>query len=314
MLASSLLQRKSEAIPPRPPRKRSIFVDLFLSGQQLAIITSIMKKFVLGARLGFLSLIIFSVAAPPLLAASSANVSRSYSADSVIKPGSIVSLQKNKKNAIELAHTDNAQRILGVAVEKDDSLIAVEPGDNTVQVASSGSAPVLVSTINGDIKVGDTIAVSPFEGIGMKSEPGNRIVGLAKDSFSASSEGAATVQVADNDGVIRTIKVGYVRLNIAVGLDDGTQSIANLTGVQKFVRSLTGHTVSTPRIIVSLVIALLTLAALAVLIYSAIYGSIVSIGRNPLARNAVFRALWHVVWMASLTVGLALLLIYMLLR
>jgi hypothetical protein len=89
---------------------------------------------------------------------------------------------------------------------------------------------------------------------------------------------------------------------------------AGLSGLQRFARSLTGHEVSTPRIVISLVIAILTIVAIIVLMYAGIYGSIVSIGRNPLARVSIFRALSRVLAMALLAFVVAFGFIYLLLR
>lgn len=246
-------------------------------------------------------------------AASSANVSKSYSSSVAIPAGSIVSLSQTNQNSVEPSNTTNAKRAIGVAVQESDSLIAVDSDSTTTQVATSGTVTTLVSNVNGTIKVGDSVAISPFDGIGMKSAIGERVIGLAQTAFDGTQNGTVTKQVTDKNGRTNSIRVGYVQLSIAVGLDDGVDS-GTSTGLQRFVRSLTGHQVSTPRIIISLVIAVCTLVALIVLIYSAIYGSIVSIGRNPLAKNAIFRALWHVVWMATITVATALLLMYFLLR
>ncbi|CAN5390577.1 hypothetical protein BH09PAT4_BH09PAT4_09080 [soil metagenome] len=247
-------------------------------------------------------------------AATSANVSKSYTSRSIIAAGSIVSLSQTDGDTVELADTSNSKRTIGVVVKDNDSLIAMNSGKmmNT-QVATSGIVTTLVSDVNGSIKVGDQVAVSPFGGVGMKSALGERIIGLAQTAFNGSGEDVTTREVKDKSGDSHSIKIGYIQLGVAVGLDDGTDG-GTMTGLQHFVRSLTGHQVSTPRIIISLVIAICTLAALIVLIYAAIYGSIVSIGRNPLAKNVIFKALWHVVWLASITVAVALLFMYLLLR
>lgn len=248
-------------------------------------------------------------------AATSANVSNSYSSKSIISAGSIVSLSQTDGDTVELADTSNSKRAMGVVVKDKDSLIAMNSDAmmmNT-QVATSGIVTALVSDVNGAIKVGDQVAISPFGGVGMKSALGERVIGLAQTAFNGSGDGVSTREVSDNNGNSHTIKIGYIQLGVAVGLDDGVDG-GTMTGLQRFVRSLTGHQVSTPRIIISLVIAICTLAALVVLIYAAIYGSIISIGRNPLAKNVIFKALWHAVWMASITVAVALLFMYLLLR
>src|SRR5580658_8665210 len=106
--------------------------------------------------------------------AASANISHSYSDTSAIPNGSIVSLDSSNPGYVQLANTNNASRLLGVALNSKDSLLAVDPtsATHTVQIATSGSVNTLVSTVNGNIAVGDQISTSPFNGIGMHTIAG----------------------------------------------------------------------------------------------------------------------------------------------
>lgn len=265
----------------------------------------------LAAGLG-LSLLLVGVIVPA--GASSANISHSYHATNSISDGSIVSLDKDQADYVEAANSDNGSRLLGVAVASDDSLLAVDAGSGLTQVATSGNANTLVSTVNGPIKVGDQIAVSPFSGIGMKSVAGAHIIGLAQTAFDGTSDDAVSKQVTNKSGKTSEVKVGLVRISIAIGTDTSASSGPQLSSLQRLAKSLTGHTVSTARVVVSIVIALVAFIALVVLIYASIYGSIISIGRNPLAKFAVFRTLGSVLGMAALTAVVASFTIFLLLH
>ncbi len=245
--------------------------------------------------------------------AATASVSRSYSSASPIEPGNIVSLTTLQSKTVTLANTSNSDNIIGVVVALDDAIIEVDPSETKVQITSSGLANVLVSDVNGDIKIGDKVAVSPFDGLGMKSGTGERIIGLAQSGFDSGSETLTTVDVKDKSGNSKKLRVGRVQINVVIGNDDAAGD-EKLTGLQNFVKSLTGHTVSTFRLLTSLVIGILSLLALLVLVYSAVFGSIISIGRNPLAEGSVFRALRSVLFLAVLVVAVALVFIYLLLR
>lgn len=245
--------------------------------------------------------------------ASSANISHSYHATTAVQEGSILSLDPDKTDFVQLANVTNGSQLLGVAVNSDDSLIAVDAGESTVQVATSGTASALVSTVNGDIKVGDQIAVSAFNGIGMKAKSGSHVIGLAQTDFNSGSAGT-TRQVTNEAGVSKDIRVGYVRLAISITVNNTSSGVPQPNALQKLAKSLTGHQVSTLRIVLSIVIAIVALIALISLIYGAIYGSIISIGRNPLAKHAVFRSLGSVLVMIVLTAGIAAASIYFLLR
>jgi hypothetical protein len=248
-----------------------------------------------------------------LAATSSKDISQSYESTSDLQAGSIVSAMPTNADAVIATNTENADKLVGVVVEAGTSLLAVNPDRNKVQVAKSGSVSVLVSTVNGAIKNGDRIAPSPFSGVGMKAIGSGYIVGRALASFNNNSKGATRQQVTDKTGKLQTVTVGYVQIDLNPKFDADVGS-DGLNGVQQWVRSLTGHTVSKPRVIVSLVVAAATIIAVVILMYASIYGSIISIGRNPLARQSIFRALAHVLLMAILIVGIAFMLIYLLLR
>jgi len=264
---------------------------------------------------GFLALLITGLVIVGHSAASGAAGNISYGFNASTRPtlGSLVSLDSKQSNSISLADTSNATKLLGVVVSGNDSGIAVGVASNTVQVATSGTAQTLVSNINGDIKTGDWVGVSPFSGIGIKAMPNSMAVGIAQAGFNDSSKGTVTEKVTAKSGVSSEIRVGYIPVNIAVTNTNQITS-ANQNVIQKIVKTLTGHTVPTIRIVLSLIIAISALVILVTLIYASIYGSIVSVGRNPLAKYFIFRALSRVIAMAMLTAVIAGLAIYFLLR
>lgn len=246
-------------------------------------------------------------------AASSANISHSYHATTAVKYGSLVSLDPKHSDYVIPANVDNGSQLLGIAVAENDSLIAVDSMSGAIQVATTGIASAFVSTLNGDINVGDAVGVSPFNGVGMKAEPGSRVIGLAQTGFSASTQGATTEKVTDKSGHARTVKLGYVRVNIAISTEAAASS-GTSNGLQRFVKALTGRTIPTERIVLSMAVAIVALLALITLVYASIYGSIVSIGRNPLAKYAVFRTLGAVLGLALMTTLLSGVIIYFLLK
>ena len=241
-------------------------------------------------------------------AASSANISRAYKSTVSIPNGSLVSLNKSKTDYVEPANTSNGSLLIGVAVKSDDSLLAVNASDTTIQVATSGTASVLVTDLNGPIVVGDQIAVSPFDGVGMKQKAGSRVIGLAQTDFDANGVGVQTETVTDKSGKSKQIHIGFVRVNVGAGVTStasGAISDANLNALQRIAKSITGHQVATWRVIISLIIVTVAAAALITLTYAAIYGSIISVGRNPLGSHNVFKTLRSVLAMALLTALLA---------
>lgn len=245
--------------------------------------------------------------------ASSANISHSYHSVTTIKNGSLVSLDPERSDYVLPSNTDNASRLLGVAVASDDSLLAVDPTDGQIQVAINGNANALVSTLNGDVAVGDQIAASPFNGVGMKAEPGSHIIGLAQTTLNKGTAGSSQQTITDKSGRKHEVTVGFVRVSISVSTANiGAQERIN--SLQRVAKSLTGRTISTARVIVALVVVVVALIALITLIYASIYGSIISIGRNPLAKYAVFRTLSSVMMMVGLIAVIATLTVFLLLH
>lgn len=257
---------------------------------------------------GTLVFFIFNLTA----AALSANFSRSYNSDGTIPIGSIVSLDSERQNYVQPANTNNGLKLIGVIVNANDSLIAADVTPGKVQVATSGNASTLVSTLNGDIHIGDQIGVSTLSGVGMKAQAGSRVIGLAQTAFDSHTEGAKAQKVTDSSGKTVNAYIGYVKVGVAVSTKNTED--ANVNSLQKALQSFTGHIVSMPRIIISILITLVAFIVLITLTYTSIYSSIISVGRNPLAKYAVFRTLRSILAMTLLTTILASVAVYMLLK
>lgn len=265
--------------------------------------------------IGAACLLLLYVSGGWVAAASLGNVSHGYAASDTLPEGSLVSAIPAKSGAIELASTDNAAQLLGVVVDVDTSLVAVESTKTQAQaqVATNGRARVLVSTLTGSIRAGDQIAVSSIEGVGAKAKPGDHVIGIAQSSFSAASSGATTQSLTDATGQTTQVSVGAVLADIAAG-SATTDSAERLNGIQKVAKSLSGRTVPTYRILLSLLVAVISFGVLVSLVYGAIYAGIISIGRNPLAKIAVFRTLSAVLLMVLALAALAVAMIIFLLH
>lgn len=245
--------------------------------------------------------------------AASPNISRSYDSGKSISAGSLVSLDPGRDGYILEANTSNSASLIGVVVDSNESLVAIDPGKSKLQVATSGSALALVSSVNGDVRVGDQIGASPFTGIGMRADQGERIIGLALSDFSSKTKGARSERVVTKSGREQNIYVGLIRVSIVPGTSSEQQS-DKLSALQKAVQSLTGRMIATWRILASLVILTGALILLVTLIYSAIYSGIVSIGRNPLAKYSIFRALGSIAVMSVGVIIVTILSIFLLLK
>src|SRR3989338_8136512 len=123
------------------------------------------QKFVrllVGVYVSILTLVIF---APSLLATT---VSQGYSSSKSESVGAVVSHSKTGENQIEDTTPENESRMLGVVASGNNALLDIQPKGSNIAIAVNGDAEVLVTDINGDIKTGDSLIISPLSGIAMK--------------------------------------------------------------------------------------------------------------------------------------------------
>ena len=236
------------------------------------------------------------------------SLSKSFNSIGAINNGYIVSLDSLNSNTVQLATISNQSNIVGVVVDPNQSLLAVNPTQNTIQVATEGSTYVAVTNLNGSIKMGNQIAVSPLNGVGMLAYPGSKVVGVAQENFGANSKGREFT-IRNKAGSKVRVKVGFIKILILIGSTNNSSSLVG--GVQNFTEALVGKSISSLKIIVSLIIASLGVVSIITIVYSAIDGTIVAIGRNPLARKNIFRVLRNVSFFAIIVLILSLLSIYL---
>ncbi len=247
---------------------------------------------------------------PLTVYAAGTSLSKAFHYDGNVPPGSLVSVVSNKPNTVETSNQTNASDLIGVAIPNNQSLIEVNPSHGTLQVATEGSTYALVCDLNGDISVGDQITVSPFNGVGMRANTGSSVIGIAQSSFNAKSS-LKSINVYTKSGRKQTIKVGYVKILILIGY---AKSPSVVNGLQNLTEALVGKPISITRVIISFIIAVLGLVSIITIVYASIDGTIISIGRNPLAKNNVFRILRSVSYFSVIILVLCVVAIYLLLQ
>ncbi len=219
------------------------------------------------------------------------SVSQSYTADDALPLGSLVSLKKDTADHVIPSLTSNAENLFGVVITEDGSLLTLKnPQGKQVQIATSGTVPVIVSDVNGVIKQNDHITASPIAGVGMKATANVRIIGIAQGDMKVTSEGKQ--EYTDKDGHKQTVQLGQVPtlVNVSYFFKEPEKSVIP-TAIQNVANSLAGRQVSTVPIIISGAIFLVTIIVVMSLIYSMIKSSIISIGRNPMSQAAVYRGI-----------------------
>lgn len=247
--------------------------------------------------------VIFSV---PLVAAAKVDsaISQGFTSQEDLSVGSLVSLTENAANGtVQAANTSNGVRLVGVTSKQ--SLIELSGGAREVQVVIGGSSYALVSDINGEVKRGDKIAPSPLSGVGMKATESTQVLGTVEQDFSEANQ-VSTQQITDKNGTEHTVKVGLVTTQVNVAFYQKPEDSASFlpSFLRKFANQVVGHEVAPIRILIALILLIASFGGVAVLLYSSVSSSIISIGRNPLSADAVHKGIFEV---AALAIGILLL-------
>jgi hypothetical protein len=226
-------------------------------------------------------------------------LTQGYGADQLLQRGMIVGLKPDDPRKVEPINSDDYDRVHGVVIGANESAVLLGRDDEKVYVASGGRFPTLVSNQNGNINVGDYVAVSSLAGIGMHAgdvEP--VILGKAIETFDGSNKDdvTSTVIVKDNNGNERTLALGIVMVDVSIGKNPLLKSNDTLPDALKRASEfIAGKPVNPIKVYISMAILIIATAIAGSLIYSAVRSSMISIGRNPLSKKAIMRGLFQVV-------------------
>lgn len=226
-------------------------------------------------------------------AESTAAISQGFkTTETDLAAGALVSLTSGSQNTIQLSNTDRVNQLIGVI--GDRPLIELSNNDKEAQVVISGTTLTLVSDINGDIKTGDKITASPINGIGMKANASSLVVGTAQSDLGAVTTTQKTVN--DKRGQPQTVKIGAVpvQINVTYYVAPQDKNAFLPPFLQSLANSVAGKEVSAVRVLIASIVLVFGFISIAVLLYSSIRSSIISIGRNPLSEGAVRKSLFEV--------------------
>lgn len=272
----------------------------FFGGQQRTR-TQVLLASLLSVGLTLVSPAVFAITA----------ISESYTTKDQLSIGSLVSVQDDQTDIVMASDSKNVDNLLGVVIASGSSLLTFSSGqDGQVQVATSGTLPVLVSDINGPIARGDHVTASPFKGVGMRASSNVRVIGIAQGAMTNTKEET----YKDASGSQKKVKVGEVPVlvNVAYYFKEPEKTLVP-AALQNIANSLAGKEVGTVPILISGAIFLIMLIIVASLIYSMIRASIISVGRNPLSQSAIYRDLVQLSGLVLGILGVGLVAIYLVL-
>ncbi len=248
-------------------------------------------------RIGWITGAVFAVL-NALVPVALASVSQGFATTTQITPGSLVSLDATAAGTVDPADPSNVNRLFGVVVPTSSASISLSGSNSTgqVQVVTTGTAQVLVSTQSGNIASGDFITASSIRGVGQKATTQTRVIGIAQAAFSATSPNVTMQTLKSSDGSQQQVAVGEIPIVISVASynGNGSQSYTVPGWLQNLSNNLAGKAVSPIRIVLAVLILISVVITVSVLLYAAVRNAIIAIGRNPLARSSIFRGLLQV--------------------
>ena len=239
--------------------------------------------------------------------------------DPSAKQGMLMSMSANADVA-EPASDKNAQSLLGILAPPEESL-TLKPGD--VNIKKDGVANTLVSTVDGDIKVGDRIKPSTLVGIGSKAEGPNWIVGIAQASLDSKTEGAIKSEVTDNTGAKREVyiaqipvlvNVTYVNENSSAGEQSKNEDSIIPSSIREVANKIAGREVNTAAIVASAALIIVGLFLAAQLVNNSTRAGFAAIARQPLSKSVIVTKVTQAFVIAGVIVVATLLVAYLILR
>jgi hypothetical protein len=246
------------------------------------------------------------------------NVAQGYQSDQQLQKGMIVRVSKTDTKKVEAVTQSDVEDIFGVIISSGEATVTLSnPGANQVFVATSGQYDVLVSTQNGAIKPGDYITVSSLDGVGMKAASAQSLVlGKAITAFNGMSDTETTATLNGSNGKV-TVKLGHIAVDVSVAHNPLYEK-QDQAGVPKILSKaaqlVTSRPVSAFRIYASLMVMGVSLIIAGAILYAGVRTGMTAVGRNPLAKQTIFRSLIQVTLMSLIVFAIGVFAVYLLLR
>jgi hypothetical protein len=265
--------------------------------------------------------VIFGLRVMPVYAAtpSTESIASSYGTDGTLRQGMIVGLKPGSTTKVVPLSRDRMREMLGVVITASDAPVTLSGETSVAQVyvATSGQYNVLVSNQNGPIHAGDYVSASSLNGVGMKAEATDQVVlGKASQDFAETKSRETSVATLKSNGGSTTVVVGLVTVNIAVGNNPNVgHGTGDLPGfLQLSSNNIAGKPVAAARVYLSLAVLLITAFIAGSLAYGGVRNTVVSIGRNPLAKRSITKGLLQIVLVSVIIFIIGLFAVYLLLR
>lgn len=215
-----------------------------------------------------------------------------YLLDKSVRQGMLVSLSKNP-DTVQPANTDNASSLVGV-ISPNDGNFDVQNGQ--VNVRTEGVTDVLVTTISGNIQVGDRISPSSIVGFGAKQTQSGWIAGTAQGSLSPSTPHAIKTTVTENNGKSRTVYAASIPVLIKVAYipeTAQTQDSALPANLQRLANTIAGRNASVMAVVFGFLLLITGFVIAALITTASVRNGLNAISRQPLAKPHIVRQMFR---------------------
>lgn len=242
-----------------------------------------------------------------------------YSAESPLTIGTVVQLSSKDDKQVKPAVQAQLQNMFGVVVDRNVLPLSVSNDGlkNETFVAVSGTYNTLVSTQAGPIKSGDYLTLSSVEGVAMKAGTEEKtVLGRATAPFDGKGITVGTTTLKDDSGKQITVQLGSIptTINIQRNPNEKSTKVEVPDVLKRIGQQIAEKEVNPIRIYLSLAITVLSVITAIVIIYSGIRNSLISIGRNPMSKKSIFRALLEIILTSILVLSIGLFAVYLLLK
>lgn len=242
-----------------------------------------------------------------------------YDSDKPLDDGTIVQLTGKNADSVKVATQAELPNMFGVTIDPAQLPLRISSGvrKNEEFVAVSGTYNVLVSTQGGTIGAGDYVTLSSLNGIAMKAGTEEKTVfGRAAAGFDGKGVALGTATLKDSAGNTRKVTLGSIPVTIDIRSNPNTKTTK--VNVPSFLErvglAIAEKEVSPVRLYISVAIATISLIAAIAVLYAGVRSGVISIGRNPMSKKSIFRAILQVILTSLLILIVGLFAVYLLLK
>ncbi|MFZ1360710.1 MAG: hypothetical protein WAS27_01605 [Candidatus Saccharimonadales bacterium] len=243
-----------------------------------------------------------------------------YAADTPLDIGTVVQLTGEDGSRVIAATKKDLPQMFGVVIDRNtlSFTITSESLENEVFVAPTGTYNTLVSTEGGTIRQGDYVTMSSVDGVVMKAGTEEKTVfGRAGAGFDGKDIVVGTTTLKDTSGNNQTtVTLGSIPVTIDIKRNPNDKSTkADVPEfLQRLGQQIAEKKVSPIRIYLSMAITTVSLIAAIAVLYAGVRNSVIAIGRNPMSKKSIFRALFEIILTAILILIIGLFAVYLLLK